>query len=142
MKRFKEHVKEDLNTMGVGVTTSNSPEDGNIGAHNIQDPAVLQKVNAYVGSIGDGEYINPQGAVEQLKMKLNTIGLDFDAKLDGPSGSITAEMTQYGGRMGKDTDGTDLDDDGISHRKADGMKIEIKHETLQNGSSKVYAKLV
>ena len=54
MKRFKEHVKEDLNTMGVGVTTSNSPEDGNIGAHNIQDPAVLQKVNAYVGSIGDG----------------------------------------------------------------------------------------
>ena len=33
MKTFKETLKEDLNTMGVGVTTSNSPEDGNIGAH-------------------------------------------------------------------------------------------------------------
>ena len=141
MKTFKETLKEDLNTMGVGVTTSNSPEDGNIGAHNIQDPAVLQKVNAFVGSIGDREYINPQGAVEQLKVKLNTLGLDFDAKLDG-SGTQTAEMTQYGGRMGKDTDGTDLNDDGISHRKEGGLKVEIKHETLQNGSSKVYAKLV
>ena len=36
----------------------------------------------------------------------------------------------------------DLNDDGISHRKEGGLKLEVSYETLQNGSSKVFAKLV
>ena len=51
-------------------------------------------------------------------------------------------MKQFGGRFGKDTDGTDVNDDGISHKKEGGLKIKLDHELLQNGSSKVYAKLV
>jgi hypothetical protein len=51
-------------------------------------------------------------------------------------------VKQHGGRFGKDTDGSDIDDDGISHKKEGGLKIEFKHETLQNGATKVYAKLI
>ncbi len=45
-------------------------------------------------------------------------------------------------KFGKDIDGSDLNDDGISHKKEGGLKLNVKYETLENGSSKVYAKLV
>ena len=67
MKTFKEHLKEDTGKMvGTAPSSGDSIEDGSIGAHNIHDPEVLKRVNAFVGAIGDGEYLNPQAAVEQL----------------------------------------------------------------------------
>jgi len=146
MKTFKQHVKEHIQGKygagTVGVETSNSIEDSALGAHNIQDPDVLERVNAFVGSIADKEYIRPQHAVDSLKEKLGRIGLSFDATLEGNKGSTTVEVKQFGGRFGKDTDGSDINDDGISHKKVGGLKLKIDHELLKNGTSKVYAKLV
>jgi len=143
MKTFKQHVKEGMSPLGVGVSTSNAVEDGSIGAHNIQEPEVLKRVNAFVGSIADREFIKPQHAVDELREKLNRIGLTVsDVSLKGESGKITAEVKQFGGRFGKDTDGSDINDDGISHKKEGGLKMEVSYETLKNGTSKVYAKLV
>ena len=45
-------------------------------------------------------------------------------------------------KFGKDIDGSDIKDDGISHKKEGGLKLNVKYETLENGSSKVFAKLV
>ena len=143
MRTFKEHLKEGMSPLGVGVTTSNSPEDGSIGAHNIQDADVLKKVNAFVGSIAEREYLKPQQAVDELREKLQRIGLTVSpCDMEGDSGKVTCEVKQFGGRFGKDTDGSDLNDDGISHRKEGGLKLEVSYETLKNGTSKVYAKLV
>jgi len=144
MKTFKQHVNEQSYSGGqVGTATSNSVEDGASGAHNIQDAAVLQKVNAFVGSIAEREYLQPQFAVDELKEKLQRIGLTCgDCTLEGPSGKTTVELKQFGGRFGKDTDGSDINDDGISHRKEGGLKMEVSYETLKTGTSKVYAKLV
>jgi len=143
MKTFKQHIKEGHGQIGVGVTTSNSPEDSAIGAHNIQDSDVLKRVNAFVGSIAEREYLKPQQAIDELREKLQRIGLTVSpVDLEGDNGNVTAEVTQFGGRFGKDTDGSDLNDDGISHRKEDGLKLEVSYETLKNGTSKVYAKLV
>jgi len=143
MKTFKQHVKEGMSPLGVGVTTSNSPEDGSIGVHNIHTPEVLERVNAFVGSIADREFIKPQQAIDELKEKLQRIGLTCgDCTLEGPNGKTTVEVKQFGGRFGKDTDGSDIDDDGISHKKEGGLKMEVSYETLKNGTSKVYAKLV
>ena len=75
MKTFKQHVKEGMSPLGVGVSTSNSPEDGSIGVHNIHVPEVLQRVNAFVGSIAEREFIKPQHAIDELREKLNRIGL-------------------------------------------------------------------
>ena len=99
-------------------------------------------MNAFVGSIADMEYLKPQQAVDELKEKLGRIGLSFDCEIEGDKGSKTVEVRQFGGRFGKDTDGSDLNDDGISHKKEGGLKLEISHELLQTGTSKVYAKLV
>ena len=139
MKTFKQHVKEDHS---VGTPEVNSVEDGNIGVHNIHDQKVLDRVNAFVGSIAAQEYLNPQAAVEQLANKLKTIGLEVKLPaMEGANGSIVGEVCQFGGRFGKDIDGSDINDDGISHRKEGGLKLNVNWNTLENGSSKVLAKL-
>jgi hypothetical protein len=149
MKTFKQHIKEGGMVQSkygagqVGSTTSVSPEDSNIGAHNIENPEVLKKVNAFVGAIAEQEYINPEAALEQLGNKLKTIGLELgNVDMKGDNGKVSVEVSQFGGRFGKDLDGSDIKDDGISHRKEGGLKLEVSYETLKNGSSKVFAKLV
>ena len=148
MKTFKQHVKEGYTQAkygagNVGAATANSVEDSALGPHNIQDPDVLQRVNAFVGSIAEREYLKPQFAVDELREKLQRIGLTVSpVDMAGDSGKVTAEVKQFGGRFGKDTDGSDINDDGISHKKEGGLKMEISYETLRNGTSKVYAKLV
>ena len=52
------------------------------------------------------------------------------------------EVKFGGGRFGKDIDGSDINDDGISHKKEGGLKLQVEYETLKTGMSKVYAKLV
>ena len=148
MKTFKQHVKEGMDrgkygAGNVGVQTADGVEDSVIGVHNIHDSDVLIRVNAFVGSIAAQEYLNPKAAVEQLANKLKTIGLEVSMPaMEGANGSVTGEVSQFGGRFGKDVDGSDLNDDGISHRKEGGLKLNVKYEPLQNGSSKVFAKLV
>ena len=126
----------------VGTPEVNSVEDGSIGVHNIQDPKVLERVNAFVGSIANQEYLNPKAAMEQLASKLKTLGLDMNIPEMSGNGSVNLGVTQFGGRFGKDIDGSDIKDDGISHKKEGGLKLNVKYETLENGSSKVFAKLV
>ena len=147
MKTLKQHIKGHMQDKygagNVGTATSNAVEDGSISAANIQDPEVLKRVNAFVGSIAEREYIKPQFAIDELKEKLTRIGISCgDCVLEGDSGKTTVELKQFGGRFGKDTDGSDINDDGISHKKEGGLKMEVSYETLKNGTSKVYAKLV
>ena len=147
MKTFKQHIKEGYKqgkygAGNVGTPEVNSVEDGSIGVHNIHDPKVLERVNAFVGSIANQEYLNPKAAMEQLASKLKTLGLDMNIPEMSGNGSVNLEVTQFGGRFGKDIDGSDIKDDGISHKKEGGLKLNVKYETLENGSSKVFAKLV
>ena len=65
MKTFKQHIKEG-GSYGVG-TPHQTSEDGSMGAHNIHEPAILQRANAFVGSIADKEYIQPEAALSQLE---------------------------------------------------------------------------
>ena len=71
------------------------------------------------------------------------VGLQFgDVDTPGKSGSTSVEVMQFGGRFGKDLDGSDINDDGISHKKEGGAKINFKYESTDKGSYKVYAELV
>ena len=147
MKTLKQHIAEGYKqgkygAGNVGTPEVNSVEDGSIGVHNIHDPKVLERVNAFVGSIANQEYLNPKAAMEQLASKLKTLGLDMTIPEMSGNGSVNIEVTQFGGRFGKDIDGSDIKDDGISHKKEGGLKLNVKYETLENGSSKVFAKLV
>ena len=80
MKTFKQHIKEDQSKYGkgsVGTPEVQAVDDVHVGAHNIHDQKVMEKVNAFVGSIADQEYLDPKAAMEQLANKLATIGLSF-----------------------------------------------------------------
>ena len=145
MKAFKQHIKESMSPLGVNTSGMDGQHvgDGAVGLANIHDEDVLKKVNAFVGAIAEKEYLNPQAAVEQLRNSLNKIGLTVsEVACEGDSGTVNADVIQFGGRFGKDLDGSDLNDDGISHRKEGGLKLQVKYETLSTGTSKVYAKLV
>ena len=149
MRSFKQHIKEDNyagDAQGVGTSDQNSVEDSRMGAHNIENPEVLKQVNAFVGAIADREYINPSHAINELKEKLARIGLSFgNVILEGDKGSVTVDLKQFGGRFGKDVDTKPEDvinDDGISHRKTGGLKLEFNFEKISNNTSKVYAKLI
>ena len=143
MKNFKEFLKE---TGAVGITHQTAPDVDGYDTFNITDPSVLKRVNAIVGSIGDREYLVPEGAVGQLRNFLMRIGLQFP-KVEMPegTGSVTVPLSQWGGRFGKDGN-VDFDefvnDDGITNRLEGGLSLKIDSEPVKNGSYKVYAKIV
>ena len=142
MKSFKQF---DLNEDGQYTDrfTHQSAEDDNLGLFNVQDEASMQKLNGFVGALADKEYIQPLAAVEQLAMRLGTVGLNFALpKIDSDKGTTVVEVSQFGGRFGKDTDGSDINDDGVSHKKEGGLKLEFNWEKQANNTYKVFANLV
>ena len=148
MKSFKQF---DLNEDGQYTDrfAHSSAEDDNAGLFNVQDPASLQKLNGFVGALADKEYLQPNAAVEQLAMRLGTVGLNFILpNIDGDKGNAVVEVNQFGGRYGKTTDNAtsgdgDIEDgDGISHKKEGGLKLEFNWEKQANNTYKVFANLV
>ena len=142
MKSFNQFLTEGPH---VGVSTTVN-QTATTDTYDIQDPSVLKRVNAFVGSIGDREYLIPENAVNQLRGFLGRIGLTFPkVELPNGAGSVTVPLEQFGGRFGKDL-GTNFDefvnDDGISNRKEGGLNLQINQESIVNGSWKVYAKIV
>ncbi len=144
MKSFKQYDESYTDRFA-----HSSAEDDNAGLFNVQDPASLQKLNGFVGALADKEYLQPNAAVEQLAMRLGTVGLNFTLpNIDGDSGNAVVEVNQFGGRYGKTTDNTntgdgDIEDgDGISHKKDGGLKLEFNWEKQANNTYKVFANLV
>tara|TARA_B100000579_G_scaffold378126_1_gene344641 strand:+ start:88 stop:522 length:435 start_codon:yes stop_codon:yes gene_type:complete len=144
MKSFKQY-----NEAYTDRFAHSSAEDDNKGLFNVQDPASLQKLNGFVGALADKEYMQPNAAVEQLAMRLGTVGLNFKLpNIEGNNGKTTVEVNQFGGRYGKTTDNAtsgkgDIEDgDGISHKKEGGLKLEFNWEKQANNTYKVFANLV
>ena len=139
MKNLKTHINE----AGVTGSWNQTPtsQDGN-DTFDISNPAVLQRVNAFVGSIGDREYLIPENAIGQLRNFLMRIGLQFPVVETPLASTMSLPLSQWGGRFGKDLD-TPFDefvnDDGITDRLPGGLSLEIKTEAVANGSWKVYA---
>ena len=128
-----------------------SAEDDNKHLSNVFDEKVVQRLNGYVGSIADREYLQPEAAIKQLNNKLEIVGLRFaEPKVDSDKGNATVELTQFGGRYGKTPDnsngpmsqGDEIENgDGISHKKDGGLKIEFNWEKQENNQFKVFANL-
>ena len=147
MKSFKQH-----NEAYTDQFTHQSAEDDNLGLFNVQDEASMQKLNGFVGALADKEYLQPGAAVEQLAMRLGTVGLNFTLpKIEGDKGNTVVEVSQFGGRYGKTPEnsngpmssGTEIEDgDGISHKKEGGLKLVFNWEKQANNTYKVFANLV
>ena len=144
MKSFKQYDEAYTDRFA-----HSSAEDDNAALFNVQDPASLQKLNGFVGALADKEYLQPNAAVEQLAMRMGTVGLNFSLpNIEGDKGNTTVEVNQFGGRYGKTTDNTnagegDIEDgDGISHKKEGGLKLEFNWEKQANNTYKVFANLI
>ena len=142
MKNFNQFVTEVTGAAGIWNQTPVTYNQTD--PFDLANPSVLKRVNAFVGSIADREYLIPEAAIEQLRNFLMRVGVQFP-KVDLPEGgAISLPLSQWGGRFGKDLD-TPYDefvnDDGITDRLPGGLSLEIKTEAVANGSWKVYAEI-
>ena len=143
MKNFKQYLEE---TGSVGVWNQTPVDVDGSDTYDITNPSVLKRVNAFVSSIADREYLIPENAIDQLRNFLMRIGLQF-GKIEIPeSGTVTVPLSQWGGRFGKDGQ-VDFDefvnDDGITNRKEGGLSLKVETEAVgKTGSWKVYAKII
>ena len=150
MKSFKNFLNEDTGfpTGPVGENPNNlAGEVTDTLGTDVGNPANLKRINAIIGAISNMEYLLPEHAIEKLRYSLSKIHLTFGKvpAMEGSSGSFELPLTRFGGRFGKtgnEAPDEVTNDDGISHKKEGGLKMEISYETLKNGTSKVYAKLV
>ena len=112
-------------------------EDGNL--FDINDDSVVEKLNAYVGSIGVREYLNPEAAVNELRQKLMRIGLHFgDVQFTGESGEMSMPIIARGGKFGKELD-TPMDE--FMDEPESGRSINFVFERLATGTHKVFAQI-
>ena len=143
MKNFNQYVTE-AGTGAAGIWNQTPITYNQTDPFDVANPVVLKRINTFVGSIADREYLIPEAAIQQLRNFMMRIGLQFP-KVDLPEGgAISLPLSQWGGRFGKDLD-TPYDeyvnDDAITDRVPGGLSLDIKTEAVANGSWKVYAKI-
>ena len=145
MKSFKKYISEAYDTGANGGYRLNKDVTGRVPTEDLHlfasDSKVLSRLNTWIGDIADREHITVQAALEQLYRKVEQVGIEFDTIIDedvSDSGSFDLPITQYGGRMGKDEEGNDLDDDFISS-KGPELSMHVEYERLPNKMFKVVA---
>ena len=149
MKSFKRYIKE---VQGVGPGAGDARQqavdtDTGMSAGDVTNPETLRRLNAYLGSIGNMEYLLPEHALNRLKTSLMKVGLSFGEipAMEGSSGSFDLPLTRFGGRFGKDENTPSdefINDDGISHIIEGGLALKIQYEmSPKNNSCRVFAKI-
>ena len=70
------------------------------GVHqNLANKDKLGKVNAFIENFLSGEYMNPKARLEQLKIRLNQVGLNFNCNEGVSDGDITSYEVKYYGEV-------------------------------------------
>ena len=114
---------------------SHIDEDGNL--MDLSDDSVVEKLNAFVGSIGMKEYLVPEKAVDELRQKLMRVGIHFgDVQFTGESGDMSVPITKP--IFGKDLD-TPADE--VVNEEETGRSINFVYEKLPTGTHKVLAQI-
>ena len=114
---------------------SHIDEDGNL--MDLSDDSIVEKLNAFVGSIGMKEYLVPEKAVNELRQKLMRVGVHFgDVQFTGESGDMSVPITKP--IFGKDLD-TPADE--IVNEEETGRSINFVYEKLPTGTHKVMAQI-
>ena len=128
MKTFKEFNE-------IKVTNNIIDDDGHL--KDLSDDSVIEKLNAFVGSIGMKEYLVPEKAVNELRQKLMRVGVHYgDVQFTGESGDMSVPITKP--IFGKDLD-TPADE--IVNEEETGRSINFVYEKLPTGTHKVMAQI-
>jgi hypothetical protein len=117
MKKFKQLFKQLMEdaTEGGSVFTGFSDMQprtahSDFGVHRIGEGDSVSRLNAFIHKFLGGTYIDPNGAIKELKSRLNMVGLDFDfdgSKIKLNPGENVFPVKLYGDVFGQ-TPTTDL----------------------------------
>ena len=131
MKNFKQHIVEDVAADGADFS------------NDVSDPNTITRINAFLGAMGGIEHLIPEHAMNKLRERLSRLGLTFgEVSMNEEGGKMSMPLTQFGGRIGKDENGDDINDDGISHKVEGGLSLEIQHEVTSGGTHFIRTKIV
>ena len=112
-------------------------EDGNL--MDLSDDAVIEKLNSFVGAIGMKEYLNPEGAINELRQKLMRVGINFgNVNVTEEQEEISVPLVKHGGVYGKDTDSAPEE---VVNESESGRSINFVFEKLPTGTHKVFAQI-
>jgi hypothetical protein len=140
MKSFKKYLTELNHTSNQELAV-----DKNINPIAVTNPEVVEKLNAWVGTIA-GSYVIPENAVHTLRSSLMKLGLTFDQvpTFTEEKGEHSMPLTLFGGRFGKspETPHEEFEqDDGISHMVEGGLALVIGYEKGEDNSCRLTASI-
>jgi len=143
MKTLREWAGfgEPQNTPVGGVFAA---DDVSVNTSQVEDPEVLGMLNGFLSSLTNRTYINPYYPVHLAWIKLQAVGLSFEMRtidLGGDQGCVYVPCTQFGGRLGRDVDGTWVNDDGLSNKIPGGISLKINYQQ-EEGQFSVSMQLV
>ena len=136
---MESKMKTFLEYSSVKATDgSHIDEDGNL--MDLSDDSVVEKLNAFVGSIGMKEYLVPEKAVDELRQKLMRVGLHFgDVQFTEESGEVSVPLIQYGGAFGKSAE-TPIDE--FDDLPESGRSLNFVYERTGGGTHRILAKIM
>ena len=130
VKSFNEFVE-------IKKTNNIIDDDGHL--KDLSDDSVIEKLNTFVGSISDREYLVAEKAVDELRQKLMRVGLHFDdVQFTGEEDEVSLPLVMNGGKFGK-ADDSAIDE--FMDEKESGRDINFVYSKLPNGTHRVMASI-
>ena len=138
MKTFKEYVSEGFSNAGMPVVQQQWSDNDALPSAE----TAVEALNAFVGAIGDHEYMNPRIAFKQLEENLQKLGYHFDMPtIDGGEGQYSVPLRYGSGTFRANYDenpyGEYQETDGISEHIQGGISLVVTVTPVGNGKSLV-----
>ena len=144
MKTFKEYVSEGFSNAGMPVMQQQwQDQDAMPSAE-----TAVEALNAFVGSLGDHEYMNPRIAFKKLEEGLQKLGYHFDMPTieSMGEGSYSIPLRYGSGTFEVNRDenpyGEFKESDGISEHIQGGISLVVNETPVGNGKSIISPEIV
>ena len=136
MKTFKEYVSEGFSNAGAPVVQQQWADNDALPSAE----TAVEALNAFVGAIGDHEYMNPSIAFKQLEENLQKLGYHFEMPtIDSGEGDYSMPLRYGSGTFNASYDenpyGEFTESDGISEHIQGGVSLVVTVAPLGNGKS-------
>ena len=136
MKTFKEYVSEGFSNAGMPVVQQQWSDNDALPSAE----TAVEALNAFVGAIGDHEYMNPSIAFKKLEENLQKLGYHFEMPtIDGGEGEYSLPLRYGSGTFRANYDenpyGEYQETDGISEHIQGGISLVVTVTPVGNGKS-------
>ena len=143
MKTFKEYVSEGFSNAGMPVIQQQWTDNDALPSAE----TAVEALNAFVGAIGDHEYMNPRIAFKKLEENLQKLGYHFEMPtIDGGEGEYSLPLRYGSGTFNATYDenpyGEFTESDGISEHIQGGISLVISVTPVNNGKSIVSPEII